>query len=164
MRDTLNTTIWQVYQGLAAMIIVRDTETDTLGLPSTYGVDEFPIILQDKSFTADSSRFAPVPPAGSGVANLRRGESIMVNGVITPQLNAPSQMVRLRILNASNARVYRLGFSDNRTFDVIGSDGGLLDTVATITSLEITPPERYEIIVDFIGDQGQSSKLMAFIA
>jgi len=160
--DSLNTTSWQVYQGLAAMMIVRDTETDTLGLPSTYGDDEFPIILQDKSFVADSSRFAPVPPVGGFVANIRRGESIMVNGVITPQLNAPSQMVRLRILNASNARVYRIGFSDDRSFDVIGSGGGLLDTVATTTRIDIASAERYEIIVDFSGDQGQSFQLMAF--
>lgn len=162
LMDTLNTTSWQVYQGLAAMIIVRDEESDTLGLPSTYGVDEFPIILQDKSFTADSTRFAPVPPQGSGMANIRRGEIIMVNGVVTPQLDAPSQMVRLRFLNASNARAYRIGFSDNRTFDIIGSDGGLLDGASSVTRFDITPAERYEIIVDFNGEQGQSFQLMAF--
>jgi len=162
LMDALNTTGWQVYQGLAAMIIVRDEESDTLGLPSTYGVDEFPIILQDKSFTADSTLFAPVPPPGAGVANLRRGETIMVNGVVTPELNTPSQMVRLRFLNASNARAYRIGFSDNRTFDIIGSDGGLLDIASTVTRFDITPAERYEIIVDFSGEQGQSFQLMAF--
>lgn len=162
LRDSLNTTSWQVYQGLSAMMIIRDVESDTLGLPSSYGVDEFPIIIQDKSFVADSSQFAPVPPVGAGVANLRRGETILVNGVVTPELNAPSQMVRLRILNASNARAYRIGFSDNRAFDVIGSDGGLLDTVSSTSRLDLTPAERYEIIVDFSGNQGQSIQLKAF--
>ncbi|PCI96122.1 MAG: oxidase [Flavobacteriales bacterium] len=162
LSDTLNSTSWQVYQGLAAMIIVRDTETDTLGLPSTYGVDEFPIIIQDKSFTADSGNFAPVPPIGLGVATIRRGESILVNGVVTPDLNAPSQMIRLRFLNASNARAYRIGFSDNRSFDIIGSDGGILDTVANTTRFDITPGERYEIIVDFTGNQGSTIQLKAF--
>ncbi len=160
--DFINTTGWQVYQGLASMMIVRDAETDALGLPDTYGVDEFPIIIQDKSFTADFSEFAPIPLPSSGEAALRRGETILVNGVITPQLTAPSQMVRLRILNASNARVYRIGFSDNRSFDVIGSDGGILDNVVSTNRLDVAAAERYEIIVDFSGDQGQNLQLMAF--
>ena len=165
--DSLNTTSWQVNQGLAAMMIVRDTETDTLGLPSTYGVDEFPIILQDKRFNFDSTQFAAVPP-GAGVpgggteATLRRGETILVNGVVTPDLITPSQMIRLRFLNASNARSYRVGFSDDRTFDVIGSDGGILDMAYATTRFDISPGERYEIIVDFTGDNGSVVDLMAY--
>lgn len=165
--DSINTTSYQVYEGLAALMIVRDTETDTLGLPSTYGVDEFPIIIQDKKFNFDSSKFASVPP-GAGVPGggleptLRRGETILVNGVITPDLNAPSQMIRLRFLNASNARSYRIGFSDNRTFDVIGSDGGILDAAHATTRFDISPGERYEVIVDFTGDNGDVVDLMAY--
>jgi len=162
LADSLNTTSWQVYQGLAAMMIVRDTETDTLGLPSTYGVDEFPLIIQDKSFIGDTTRFGVLPGPTSGMAAIRRGETILVNGVITPDLNAPSQLVRFRILNASNGRVYRIGFSDNRPFDVIASDGGVLDTVHVTTRLDIAAAERYEIIVDFSSDQGDTLQLIAF--
>ena len=160
--DTLKATGWQVYQGMAGLLIVKDTETDTLGLPAEYGVDDIPIILQDRSFTADSSHFAPVPPQGSGLANIRRGYTIMVNGVVTPTLNSHAQMIRLRILNASNARTYRLGFSDNRPFFVIGSDGGILDTVSTVTRLDMSPAERYEIVVDFSDVNGDTIKLMSF--
>jgi len=160
--DTLKATGWQVYQGMAGLLIVKDTETDTLGLPAEYGVDDIPIILQDRSFTADSSHFAPVPPQGSGLANIRRGYTIMVNGVVTPTLNSHAQMIRLRILNASNARTYRLGFSDNRPFFVIGSDGGILDTVSTVTRIDMSPAERYEIVVDFSDVNGGTIKLMAF--
>jgi len=160
--DTLKATGWQVYQGMAGLLIVKDTETDTLGLPAEYGVDDIPIILQDRSFTADSSHFAPVPPQGSGLANIRRGYTIMVNGVVTPTLNSHAQMIRLRILNASNARTYRLGFSDNRPFFVIGSDGGILDTVSTVTRIDMSPAERYEIVVDFSNAYGSTIKLMAF--
>jgi bilirubin oxidase len=133
-----------------------------LGLPAEYGVDDIPIILQDRSFTADSSHFAPVPPQGSGLANIRRGYTIMVNGVVTPTLNSHAQMIRLRILNASNARTYRLGFSDNRPFFIIGSDGGILDTVSTVTRIDMSPAERYEIVVDFSNANGSTIKLMAF--
>jgi len=160
--DTLKATGWQVYQGMAGLLIVKDTETDTLGLPAEYGVDDIPIILQDRSFTADSSHFAPVPPQGSGLANIRRGYTIMVNGVVTPTLNSHAQMIRLRILNASNARTYRLGFSDNRPFFIIGSDGGILDTVSTVIRLDMSPAERYEIVVDFSNANGSTIKLMAF--
>jgi len=160
--DPLSSTGWQVYQGMAGMLIVKDTETDTLGLPSEYGVDDIPIILQDRSFTADSTEFAPVPPQGQGVANLRRGFTILVNGVVTPALNSHAQMIRLRILNASNARTYRLGFSDNRSFSIVGSDGGILDAVSTATRLDISPAERYEIVVDFSDAKGNSIKLMSF--
>jgi len=160
--DTLKATGWQVYQGMAGLLIVKDTETDTLGLPSEYGVDDIPIILQDRSFTVDSSHFAPIPSQGSGLANIRRGYTIMVNGVVTPTLNSHAQMIRLRILNASNARTYRLGFSDNRPFFVIGSDGGILDTVSTVTRIDMSPAERYEIVVDFSNAYGSTIKLMAF--
>ena len=160
--DTLKATGWQVYQGMTGMLIVKDTETDTLGLPAEYGVDDIPIILQDRSFTADSSHFAPIPSQGSGQANIRRGYTIMVNGVVTPALNSHAQMIRLRILNASNARTYRLGFSDNRPFFVIGSDGGILDTVSTVTRIDMSPAERYEIVVDFSDANGSTLKLMAF--
>ncbi|MBL4703044.1 MAG: multicopper oxidase domain-containing protein [Flavobacteriales bacterium] len=162
LADSLNSTSWQVFQGLAAMMIVRDTETDTLGLPSSYGIDEFPLIIQDKSFSSDTTLFGILPGPTSGMAAIRRGETILVNGVVTPDLNTPSQMVRFRILNASNARVYRIGFSDNRPFDVIASDGGILDTVHVTSRLDITPAERYEIIVDFSADQGDTLQLMAF--
>ncbi len=160
--DPLSSTGWQVYQGMAGMLIVKDTETDTLGFPAEYGVDDIPIILQDKSFTEDSTEFAPVPPQGQGEANLRRGYTIMVNGVVTPTLNSHAQMIRLRILNASNARTYRLGFSDNRSFSVIGSGGGILDAVSTVTRIDMSPAERYEIIVDFSDANGSTIKLMSF--
>ena len=160
--DTLKATGWQVYQGLTGMLIVKDDESDTLGLPDEYGVDDIPIILQDRSFTDDSSAFAPVPPQGQGVANLRRGFTILVNGVVTPTLNSHAQMIRLRILNASNARTYRLGFSDNRSFSVVGSDGGILDTVSMVTRLDISPAERYEIVVDFSDANGSVIDLMSF--
>ena len=86
----------------------------------------------------------------------------MVNGVVTPTLNSHAQMIRLRILNASNARTYRLGFSDNRPFFIIGSDGGILDTVSTVIRLDMSPAERYEIVVDFSNANGSTLKMMAF--
>ncbi len=67
----------QVYFGLAGMMIVRDAAEDALGLPSTYGVDDIPVILQDRVF--DRGRL--VKPAGMmTMMQGTRGNTILVNG------------------------------------------------------------------------------------
>ena len=58
---------------------------------------------------------------------------MLVNGTLNPQVNLPAQIVRLRILDAEIARNHNLGFSDNRTFYVIGTDGGLLNAPVPVT-------------------------------
>ena len=67
-------------------------------------------------------------------------------------------MVRLRLLNAANARIFDLRFSDRRPFFVIGGDGGLLPEPVEVKRLVIAPAERYEVLVDF-GD-GRSVDLV----
>jgi bilirubin oxidase len=130
----------QVRKGMAGLIIVRDTQEAALNLPRNYGFDDFPILLQDRSYDA-SNQFL--------VNTL--GDSMLVNGTARPYLNVPGQMVRLRILNGSAARVYKLGFSDNRTFYVIGSDGGLLPAPIATNRMLLSNGERIEILVDFSG-------------
>ena len=78
------------------------------------------------------------------------------------QLETPAQMIRFRILNASNVRTYNLGFSDNRTFYQIGSDGGLLEAPLPLTRLIITPAERMDIVVDFGNDENTSVRLRSY--
>jgi blue copper oxidase len=56
---------------------------------------------------------------------------------------------RLRLVNGSNARIFRLGFSDGRSFRVIAGDGGLLDRPYEVTDVYLAPAERVEIVVDF---------------
>ena len=118
------------------MIIVRDEESERLDLPKQYVDDDIPLIIQDRSFNEDGSFLdfplrATHPRLGSHVGLVvfpfRKGDKFLVNGVIAPVLESPAQMVRFRILNASNNRFYNLGFSDNRTFYQIASDGGLLE-------------------------------------
>lgn len=61
----------------------------------------------------------------------------------------PKQLIRLRVLNASNARRYDFGFSDGRPFRQIATDGGLLEAPVERTRMLLSPPgERAEIIVD----------------
>ena len=131
-----------VLEGLAGLIIVKDEEEEALRLPGTYGIDDFPLIIQTKKINPTSG----IAYDGS-IPNL--DTNLMVNGVINSQLNVPRQMVRLRILNGANQRVFNLGLSDNAGFYHIATDGGLKNSRSFITRLRLAPGERAEIVVPF---------------
>lgn len=137
----------QVYMGLAGMIIVDDGSDTKLGLPHAYGIDDLPIILQDRSFGPDGSLLYDLDPLT--IQYGLRGNTIIANGIVAPLAEVPSGLVRLRILNAANAQNFDLRFSDKRKFYVIASDNGFLSAPAVMRQLRISPAERFEIIVDF---------------
>jgi FtsP/CotA-like multicopper oxidase with cupredoxin domain len=136
----------QVYAGLAGMMIVADDEEAALGLPSRYGVDDVPIILQDRAFDADGTLVYPLD-AMSAMQGVR-GDVTLVNGAYRPLAEPPASWVRLRVLNAANARFFDLGFDDGRTFHWIGTDGGLLRAPVALRRLELAPGQRAEVLVD----------------
>ncbi|MCA9278930.1 MAG: multicopper oxidase domain-containing protein [Phycisphaeraceae bacterium] len=154
-------TAQQVYEGLAGMFIIRDDETDQLAIPQTYGEDEFPLVLQDKSFNPDGTLFH-LFPAGSGQIALRRGGSFLVNGVVSAEQETPAQVIRFRVVNGSNARFYNLGIDDGRSFYQIGSDGGMLTAPVKLTRLLIGPGERMDVLIDFSSDLGQRVTLRSY--
>lgn len=136
----------QVYFGLAGMLVVRDAAEAALGLPSEYGVDDLPLILQDRQF--EDGRL--VMPGGMMTAMQgARGDTILVNGTAHAFVRVPARRVRLRLLNASNARDYHLAFDDGRAFHWIAGDGGLLAAPVERRALALSPGERAEILVDF---------------
>src|SRR3974390_3122094 len=140
----------QIYMGVTGMIIVDDGSDDRLNLPRTYGVDDLPIILQDRSFDSDGSiGYDNNDLNALDIAYGARGDTIIVNGAIAPVAKVPSGLVRLRLLNAANAQNFDLRFKDRRTFHVIASDGGFLPAPVAVTQLMVSPAERFEILVDF---------------
>ncbi len=148
----------QVYQGLAGMIYVDDEETSRLDLPSDYGVDDIPLVLQDRAFNRDGSFYY-----GTSMPNVMmgmRGNVLLVNGMVQPYFTASTNKIRLRLLNGSNARFYTIGFDDGRTFQQIGSDGGLLERPFETTQITLAPAERAQIIVDV--SDGQPVRLRTF--
>jgi len=144
-----------VYQGLAGLFIIKDSDSE-LALPDQYGIDDIPMIVQDKILNADG--LFNYPHVITGV----KGDYILVNGAVNPQFSAPAQIVRFRILNGSNARFYNFGFSDNRQFYQIASDGGLLEKPVTLTRLRLTPGERAEILVDFSSQENSRVRLLSY--
>ncbi|MFV8333514.1 hypothetical protein [Flavobacterium sp. GSP14] len=83
----------------------------------------------------------------------------MINGTLNPQATLPKQWVRFRILNAEVQRGLNIGFSDNRTFYVIGNDGGLLNAPIAVTRMAIQTGERYEIMVN-LGDDAVGAETL----
>ncbi len=135
----------QVYRGLAGMIIIDDEASDSMELPRRYGVDDLPVIIQDRTFDAQGRLVYSLNDAGE---DGWLGETVVINGAISPIAKVPAGKVRLRLLNGANARFYIVAFADNRTFHKIASDGGLLTAPVPLTVMEMSPGERCEIVVD----------------
>jgi len=135
----------QTYLGLAGLIIVEDG--GNLGLPHDFSVDDLPIIIQDREFGSDGS--LDYDAGELGIIYGVRGETIIVNGTIAPVARVPAGWVRLRLLNGANARNFELRFRDRRAFHVIASDGGFLAQPVPLSTLRISPAERFEVLVDF---------------
>ncbi len=135
----------QVYRGLAGLIIVDDEESGTLGLPSEYGVDDIPLILQDRTFAADGS--LEYPTDVSTLMRGVRGDTLLVNGTIGAYVDVNHDKIRFRILNGANARTFTLAFSDGRGFQLIAGDSSFLESPLTVTQVVLAVAERVEIVV-----------------
>jgi len=148
----------QVYQGLAGLIYVDDDEVSKLELPSNYGIDDIPLVLQDRAFNDDGAFYYNTSMM-SGMMGMR-GNTLLVNGTVRPFFIARTNKIRLRILNGSNARTYTIGFDDGRTFHQIGTDGGLLEQPYETCQITLAPAERMQIIVDVT--DGNPARLRTF--
>lgn len=144
-------------KGAAGIIIVRDNDEAQLSLPRTYGVDDFPIVVQSAQLDS-ANQFMPFGMQDS---------TVLVNGIranygSSAYLNVPAQVVRLRLLNAAGERTFNFGFTGNMPFKIIGSDGGLLNAPVNATRIRVSPGERYEILIDLTALNGQIIQLMSY--
>lgn len=133
----------QVYRGLSGIFILDDGADVTAGLPHDYGVDDIPVIVQDKRF-ADDGRLT-LDDSGNELGTL--GNTVMANGTIGAVQEVTTERIRLRLLNGSTARTYGFGFDDGRTFSLVGTDGGLLPSPVETDHVRLSPGERAEIVV-----------------
>lgn len=136
----------QVLRGLAGLFLIEDEESQPLGLPSEYGVDDIPLMIQDRRFNPDGN-FDYLSSMFDTTMGYK-GNVILVNGTVEPHVVLRRQRTRLRILNCSNSRIYTLGRDDGADLFVIGSDGGLLERPVRQRRLRLGPGERVELLVD----------------
>ena len=137
-----------VYNGLAGMFILEDANSENLDIPKEYGVDDIPFIIQDREFDSEGQLIYRSNDSDTYGPTGMLGNTILVNGTYAPYVDVPAGMIRLRILNGSNARRYNFGFDDNRTFYQIASDGGFLEHPVPRTRMTLAVAERAEILVD----------------
>ena len=141
-----------VWRGLAGFHLVHDDEEAALPLPQ--GERDIPLMITDRAFDAEGRfRYPAVDPEMPGVTaayqNGVLGDVILVNGAPWPVLDVRRAKYRFRVLNASNARRYRLLLAPGAPFTQIGGDGGLLPAPITQPALELAPAERFDVIIDF---------------
>ena len=158
-----------VYAGMAGFYFIRDAEESSLNLPA--GDYEIPLLFQDRSFYDDGSLYYPegpgpvedplatLPgdfPSEASQVPVFRADANLVNGVVWPYMEVEPRKYRFRMLNGANSRSYDLTLEpqdgaagENISFSQIGSDGGLLSSVANRPSINLAPADRADVVVDF---------------
>lgn len=165
----------QAYAGLAGLFIVTDAEEEALNLPTkAYDV---PIVLQDRTLDADNQllylgskigtprnrnlgNMGSMQQDNSGRSSNNMmgdmssmmgflGQKIFVNGKPNFTLSAATRVYRLRILNGSNSRIYKLAWSNGEPITIIGTDGSLLARPTERKYVMLAPGERIDVWADF---------------
>ena len=136
----------QVYGGLAGLFLVSDDEEKAAGLPS--GEYDIPLVLQDRAFDRSNQL---IYLSGNHMEQMNGflGDWILVNGHPDFSLPVATRAYRLRLLNGSNSRIYRLAWQDGKPLTVIGTDGGLLEKPVQRRYVMLGPGERLELWADF---------------
>ena len=141
----------QAYNGLASFFLVEDDDQRKLAkaLDLQLGVTDLPVVIQDKQFDPQGKlRYQPNTQE-SMMGWL--GNIILAN--LTPNAvhTVTPRTYRLRLLNGSNARIYRLAFMKGSTalnFTVIGTDGGLIERPETVAEAFLASGKRLDILFD----------------
>lgn len=139
------------------MYLIEDENSQALDLPKEYGVNDIPLIIQDRSFT--DGKMTHYAPTDQEVLDGLREAILVVNGTIDAYQSVPQGWVRLRLLNGSNARFYRFHFGDDVTFFKIATEGGFLNQPIEMQSIDMAPGERNEIMIDL--SDGANATLLA---
>lgn len=135
----------QVYRGLAGLVIVREAQEQAYGLPA----HELSLVIQDRRVSDNQFVFKRMMMDDmNGVL----GDTVLVNGAPEAAFRVAPRPYRLRLANVSNARMYKLAWSDGSPMQVIATDNGLLsaaDGIQTRPYVVLAPFERIELLEDF---------------
>ena len=146
----MHTTSKQVHSGLAGFYLIEDENSQSLGLPNTYGINDIPLVVQDRDFK--NGKMLPYPQRQRDTTGYQ--STFVVNGTLNPQLNVPAWMIRLRLLNGANARPYEFYLSGKKKFYKIATEGWLLEKPVEVDKIRMAPWERNEIIIDLSDGNG----------
>ena len=138
-------TAHQVYHGLAGLLIIHDEEEKQFNLPQ----DEYdlPIVIQDRRFDQNGQFLY----GNSMMDNMTGflGNTLLINGTTQNTIDVKTHPYRLRLLNGSNSRIYKIAWQDNSPITVIATDGGLLEEPIQKQYITLAPAQRIDIWADF---------------
>ena len=146
-----------VLMGLGGFIIIDDKESLRMPLPKSYGVDDIPLVFQDRLFTRDG--YFAYPRNMMTVMHGFVGNRLLVNGTIAPFVEVEDSLIRFRLLNGSNSRVYRFSLN-GKSIKLIAGDNSFLEKPLTLDSVTLSPAERAEIVIDFSKSFGKKFYLV----
>ena len=146
-----NLTAKQAYSGLASFFLVDDDDQRSVNkaLDLQLGVTDLPLVIQDKQF--DTQGKLLYKPGMHEAMMGWLGDIVLANLTPNAMQTVTPRIYRLRLLNGSNARIYRLAFVKGDTplnFTVIGTDGGLIERPETVTEAFFAPGERLDVLID----------------
>lgn len=152
-----------IHSGLGGLLLVEDEREDELRqrLDLDFGVTEIPLLIQDKQIS-EKNQFQYEIGDDDWIGN-----RVLVNWSPEPRFEAGRRAYRFRLLNASNARPFRLAFRQNdRLLDfwLIGSDAGRLDRPVRVREAYLAPAQRLDVLVDFSRLDAGSRVLLSSLA
>ncbi|GBD40768.1 Multicopper oxidase mco [bacterium HR39] len=130
----------QMWMGLAGGIVIRGPAEQESELALC---DDRLVVLRDLGIAGD----APAPHMPHDWHTGKEGPLLLANGRIAPDLQARADLVRLRLVNAANARTFRIARADGRPLVVIALDGRLLAEPVEMDGLELAPGQRADLLV-----------------
>jgi FtsP/CotA-like multicopper oxidase with cupredoxin domain len=129
----------QYWGGLAGPLVINDAPGSPLA-----GYETHVMVLKDLTISGG------LPTQYTSNMDYMRGKEgnlVMVNGRVNPVLSIrPGQVQRWQIVNACNARFFKLSL-DKHSLYLVGTDGGLLDKPYQLSSILLAPGERIDVLV-----------------
>ena len=139
----------QVFAGLSGFFVIRG-ELDEI--PEVQSASEAFLALKDFQLN-DEGKLAE--PDRMAVMMGREGSLITAAGEVNPNIQVPANgLLRLRLLNASISRFYRLQVEQHSMY-LIATDGGVIAEPVELKELLLVPGERAEVLIR--GDQTPGS-------
>ena len=139
----------QVGRGLYGPLIIEEPNPPQVDRDVTWVLDDWRL-LKDAQISEDFGNRHDMSHAG------RIGNTVTVNGRITDVFEAHAgERIRLRLINAANARVFGLEFEDHAPW-VIAYDGQPVEPHQVTGRLDIGPAMRIDLILDLTGNPGDA--------
>ena len=131
----------QLWAGLSGPLIV---DGPLERMPELADADERIVVLRDLALDEQGR---PAPHRVMDWHEGKQGDLVLANGVVQPELRARAGTLRLRLINASNARYFRLALSDGRPLHLIATDGHYLEEPAAVSEILLVPGARADVLI-----------------